>query len=100
MPRLTTYRAFIDAGWFLDVPPYTALRSDGFSFQKCAKALLSSYRAQFDRRVRAPAPGPAATRAVPSVLAAPAHSRATLSASVQRTHDPRAGRCPHPTLTA
>ncbi|KAK9839253.1 hypothetical protein WJX81_004396 [Elliptochloris bilobata] len=49
MPRLTSFKVFIDAGWFLDVPPYTSLRSDGFSFQKCAKGLLHNWHAQFDR---------------------------------------------------
>lgn len=48
MPLLTVFKAFIDAGWFLDVPPYTSLRSDAFSFQKCAKGLLRNWRAQFD----------------------------------------------------
>lgn len=50
MPRLTKFQAFVDAGWFLDVPPYTSMRSDDFSFQKCAKGLFYSWRAQFDRQ--------------------------------------------------
>ena len=39
---------FVDAGWFLDIAPY-ASRTDGFTFQKTAKALAGSLNATFDR---------------------------------------------------
>jgi hypothetical protein len=42
-------KLFVDAGWFLDISPY-ANRSDGMTFEKCAKALPASYGAVFDRR--------------------------------------------------
>lgn len=39
---------FVDAGWFLNIPVY-ANRSDGMTFEKCAKALIGPYNALFDR---------------------------------------------------
>ncbi|EIE18482.1 hypothetical protein COCSUDRAFT_60148 [Coccomyxa subellipsoidea C-169] len=47
-PALETVKLFVDAGWFLDIPSYSN-RSDGMTFEKCAKALPASYRAVFDR---------------------------------------------------
>ncbi|KAK9902182.1 hypothetical protein WJX75_007070 [Coccomyxa subellipsoidea] len=47
-PDLEMVKLFVDAGWFLDISPY-ANRSDGMTFEKCAKALPASYGAVFDR---------------------------------------------------
>lgn len=46
-PDLESVKLLVDAGWFLDIPPY-ATRSDGMTFEKCAKALAASYGAVYD----------------------------------------------------
>jgi hypothetical protein len=50
-PDLEEYKAFIDAGWFLDIAPY-ASRTDGFTFQAAARALAGTFNASFDRYLR------------------------------------------------
>lgn len=47
-PNLQSYKVFVDAGWFLDIQPY-ANRSDGMTFQKCARAVAGQYKGIFDR---------------------------------------------------
>ncbi|KAK9807851.1 hypothetical protein WJX72_011324 [[Myrmecia] bisecta] len=42
------FKAFIDAGWFLDVPNYSG-NPGAFSFRKCAQSLVTNYNASFDR---------------------------------------------------
>ncbi len=54
-PVLETVKLFVDAGWFLDIPSYSN-RSDGMTFEKCAKALPASYGAVFDRCWLPPSP--------------------------------------------
>jgi len=39
------YRAYVDAGWFLDVAPYQG----GFSFQMCAKSLYQNLHVVYDK---------------------------------------------------
>jgi hypothetical protein len=50
-PALANYRLFVDAGWFLDIPPYVN-RSDGMTFRGCAIALADVFNATFDRCAR------------------------------------------------
>jgi hypothetical protein len=38
---------FVDAGWFLDIPPYFN-RTDGMTFEKCARAVAHHYSGTFD----------------------------------------------------
>lgn len=46
-PGLESVKLLVDAGWFLDIPPY-ANRSDGMTFNKCAKTLAASFGAVYD----------------------------------------------------
>lgn len=46
-PDLESIKLFVDAGWFLDIPPYFN-RSDGMTFEKCAKAIAASYGGIYD----------------------------------------------------
>jgi hypothetical protein len=47
---LESYKVFVDAGWFLDIPPYVN-RSDGMTFAICAHAVAELYNGTFDRFV-------------------------------------------------
>jgi len=41
------YKAFIDAGWFLDIPPFDT-KPGAFSFRKCAQLLLQNWHVIYD----------------------------------------------------
>ena len=45
-PQLQTFKAFVDAGWFLDAPNYLG---SGFTFTMLSQLLKTSYGATYDK---------------------------------------------------
>lgn len=90
-PELEEYKAFIDAGWFLDIAPY-ASRSDGFTFQTAARALAGIFNASFDRCLEARA----CSNWVHACLLAPGHSASCQPQQRLHLPDRCSGPCPSP----